>query len=804
MKSDRQRGTIAARICAVVLALIGIGYLLPGIYLFSLGGTVYYAVAGAAALVSAVYLWRAAKPGIWIYALLLAGTIAWALFESGLDGWALVPRLLGPALFGLLLIALPGIRRAVAARSDSSVAAPFIGTGALSVLALGLIGVGLIPDEQPAMAPVAPLASPAALVAADPLAGDWQGVGNDPGNLRHSPLTQITRDNVGELEQVWSFRVGVPDFSTIVGLQATPIKIGDAIYLCSGYNDIIKLDAETGQQVWRHEARNDMTGLFASNCRGVTYVPRTDADGDTDSEAACAERIVTGTTDGRLLAVDTMTGRACANFGTNGVVDLKRGLGDVLPGYFTVTSPPQLVAGKLVVNGSILDGQFVGEPSAAIRAYDAVTGEFVWAWDIGRPGEYGEPGPGESYVPGMPNSWPPMAADEALGLVYVPMGNSTPDYYGAHRSPEAEKFTSAIVALDVETGEPRWSFQTTRHDLWDYDLASPPTLADVRGPGGTTIPVILQGTKRGELFMLDRRTGEPVAEVEERRVPVGNVPGERYAPTQPFPVGMPSLAGPPPSEKRMWGVTPFDQMWCRIKFRQARFDGTMTPVGVDRPSIVWPGYLGGMEWGGVSVDPQRGVVIVNTNRVPNYNKLLTRAQADAMGVRPIARGEAGYVGGPVAQAGTPFAADIKPFLSPLGVPCTQPPYGMLAAIDLATQELIWERPFGTGRKAGPLTIPSNVPLEMGVPQIGGPITTASGITFIGASQDGYFRAIDTGSGRELWRADLPAGGQATPLTYWSDRSGRQFVVITAGGHGGILAQTGDYVVAYALPERSRD
>jgi quinoprotein glucose dehydrogenase len=265
---------------------------------------------------------------------------------------------------------------------------------------------------------------------------------------------------------------------------------------------------------------------------------------------------------------------------------------------------------------------------------------------------------------------------------------------------------------------------------------------------------------------------------------------------------MPSFAGPDPSEARMWGLTPFDQLWCRIQFRQADYRGTMTPIGLDRPTVTFPGFLGGHEWGGVAFDQRRGIVIVNSDRVANYNRLLTRAAADRLGIRPFGRGEAGFVGRQVAQQGTPYAADIRPFLSPLGVPCTQPPFGMLSAIDMKTRKLLWSRPFGTGRDSGPMGIASGIPLEMGVPNIGGSLVTDAGLTFIGATQDAYLRAIDTTTGRELWRARLPAGGQATPMTYWSAASGRQFVVIAAGGHGGIMSKTGDYVVAYALPRRS--
>jgi len=791
--AENARGAVSRppRIFAALMTLIGLAYALPGAKLAAIGGSPYYLAAGVLAIATGVLLWRGRALGAWTYVALLALTLLWALAEAGIDGWALMPPLLGPALFGLWM-ALPWFRRGVRGGSRPAWAA-----AALSAVALVLIGIGLVPARLPEPAPIGPVRPVAQVLAADPGAADWPSYGNDPGNTRFSPLTQINRETVADLTPAWTFRLGHPDVKAMLNGQVTPLKIGNGLYLCTGNNDIIRLDPETGRQMWRFTANNDMTGLYASTCRGVAYYrsPTLAAD------APCAERILTATTDGRLLAVDARDGKFCPDFGANGQVDVKKGMGDIIPGYFNITSPPQIIAGRAVIGGQIADGQSVGEPSAVIRAYDAQTGAFAWVWDIGRPGVNTEPKPGEAYARGMPNSWAPMASDPALGLVYVPTGNATPDYFGGHRTAAMDRYSSSLVALDAKTGAVRWSFQTTHHDLWDYDVASPPTLLDVQTARGL-VPAVLQGTKRGELFLLDRRTGRPVAAVAERPVPASTVLHERSARTQPFSVGLPNFAGPEPSEARMWGLTPFDQMWCRIKFRQADYRGTMTPLGLDRPTVTFPGYLGGLEWGGVSFDRSRGIVIANSNRVVNYNRLITRAEADARGVKPIGRGDAGYVGGPVAQKGTPYAADIRPFLSPLGIPCTQPPFGMLSAIDMKTRKLLWSRPFGTGRDAGPLRIASGIPLEMGVPNLGGSVVTDAGLTFIGASQDAYLRAIDTSSGRELWRARLPAGGQATPMTYWSPASGRQFVVISAGGHGGILGKTGDYIMAFALPRRS--
>ena len=769
------------RIFAAILLLIGVALAIPGAFLFSLGGSPYYLAAGLACIAAAVLLWRGRGAGVVVYAAVLAGTVAWALWESGLDGWALLPRTLGPILVGLWL-ALPQTRRGLAGAGARSAWYPALAL----LIAIGLpVALTLQPGPAtPAAPPTSPPSAP--LQQADK---DWTEYGRDKAGTRFSPLGQITPANVAQLQPVWTYHTGVPT-SMRVSLEVTPLKIRDRVYLCTGANDVIALDAETGRQVWRYAAHDDPTGIYAGTCRGVAYYRAATADG------ICPERIITATVDRRLIALNLADGKPCEDFGTHGITGLDEGMGPIEPGYSFVTSAPQIIRGKIVFGGWVTDGQKVGEPSGVIRAYDAVTGQFAWAWDMGRPGQHGLPPPGQSFTRTTPNSWAPISADETLGLVYLPLGSAAPGYVGGYRSPADDQYSSSVVALDAETGEPRWSFQTTHHDLWDYDVSSQPTLVDL--PGG--VKALLQPDKRGNVFLLDRRTGTPLAAVEERPVPQGGVPGERIAPTQPFSTGMPSFAGALPSERRMWGVTPFDQLWCRIKFREARFDGTMTPLSTERPTVTWPGYLGGMDWGSVAVDPERGVMLVNSNDVGNYNRLLTRAEADRMGLAPISRTHEGSVGGAVAQAGTPYGAEITPFLSPLVVPCTQPPFGMIAAVDLRTRQLLWSKPFGTGENSGPLTIHSHLPLTMGVPNIGGAVMTRGGVAFIGAAQDDYLRAYETATGRELWKTKLPAGGNATPMAYWSDASGREFIVIAAGGHGGLLTTPGDDIIAYALPK----
>jgi quinoprotein glucose dehydrogenase len=766
------------------MLLYGAGLAVPGGILLSLGGSPFYLIAGLTAIGCAFLLWRGDARAPLLYALLLSGTLIWALWESGLDGWALVPRLGLPILLGLWLLT-PSVHRGL--RGTARLARAVIAAASVTGIVLIVIGV----------TPAAPLASPRLATSASPpmqpADGDWLEYGRDKAGTRFSPLAQVTGANVGQLQLAWSYRVGTPK-DLRVALEVSPLKIEERLYLCAGNSDVIALDAESGKQIWRFEAKADPAGIFAGVCRGVAYYRAAEGGG------ACVERIVSITLDRRLLALNARDGTRCPDFGDNGEVNLDVGMGDVEPGYYLVTSAPQIVRGKVVFGGWVTDGQYVGEPSGVIRAFDAITGKFAWAWDMGRPdpGVGAEAGPasGEAYTRGTPNSWAPISADEDLGLVYLPTGNATPDYVGSHRRPFDDAYSSSVVALDAQTGALRWSFQTTHHDLWDYDVPSQPTLIDLAD--GT--PALLQATKRGELFLLDRRTGTPLAKVEERAAPATEVPGEHSAPTQPFSAGMPSFAGPPPTELRMWGITPFDQLWCRIKFREARYEGTLTPVGIERPTLVYPGYLGGMNWGSVAVDPDRQLAVVNSTQVLNYDQLLSRKTADAMGIKPFSASGHGNVGGPVAQSGTPYAARIAPFLSPLVVPCTEPPYGMISAVDLNTRRLLWSRPFGTAQDSGPLLTHSHLPFTMGVPNIGGAVTTRSGLTFIGASQDNFLRAFETTTGRELWRTRLPAGGQATPITYWSSSSARQFILIAAGGHGGLQTTPGDYILAYALPK----
>lgn len=781
---------------ALLVALIGVILVIGGGQLLLLGGSFYYFASGVALVITALLLWRKRRAGATLYGAFFVVTVLWAAWECGADGWALVPRLAAPAVLGLFLL-LPAVRRGLNGESGGT-----FGRGALywatAIAVAAGLGTGLhaMRDIEPDPILQAGIDASGGQMAtrANAVTDDWPNYGGDAGGSRFSGLAQLTTANVSKLKPAWTYRMGGIHLGDRYSLQATPLKIGDKLYVCSADNDVIAIDAETGKQIWRFDAQSDLRGLGSAACRGVAFFRTPNASG------ACADRIITNTVDARLIALDAGTGIPCPGFGKNGQVSLLDGMGQVTKGYYYVSSPPAIVRDKVVLGGWVSDNQYWGEPSGVIRAFDAVTGAFAWAFDMGRPDRAGQPAPGEAYTRSTPNSWAPMSADPELGLVYAPTGNPTPDYYGAQRRPFDDHYSSSVVALDAETGRIRWSFQTTHHDLWDYDVPSQPTLADIPGPNGVQ-RILVQATKRGELFVLDRTNGRPVATVNEHEVPqAGAAPGERVSRTQPFSDGMPSTRGPELTESMMWGVTPLDQLWCRIEFRKSNYAGTLTPPGVNKNTIVYPGYVGGSNWGSVSIDRDRGILVTNSLRLANRLELITRKRANAMGIQPLSTEQSHFgLGVTAAQARTPFAALVSPFLSPLGVPCQQPPYGMISGIDLRSHKLIWTRRLGTAQDSGPMGLPSMLPIPMGVPNIGGSITTRGGLTFIGASHDRYLRAFETKTGRLLWQERLPAGGQATPMTY-SGKGGRQFVVIAAGGNSAIASMKGDYIVAFALPK----
>jgi quinoprotein glucose dehydrogenase len=480
-------------------------------------------------------------------------------------------------------------------------------------------------------------------------------------------------------------------------------------------------------------------------------------------------------------------------------VDLSEGEGlePATRGWVNPTSPPAIVHGTAVIGSFIVDNFSTRVPPGVIRGYDAVTGQLKWAFDPGKPDDHNAPAPGATYTLSTPNSWTAFSGDEALGMVYVPMGNGSPDYWGNQRTPETDRFSTAVVALDADTGQVRWVFQAVHHDLWDYDLAAQPVLADFPSDNGN-VPALIQPTKTGQVFVLDRRTGKPLTKVEEKPVPASTIAGEHAAPTQPYSTGMPDFSGPTLTEADMWGITPFDQLYCRIKFRQAAYQGMYMPLRFGS-SIRTPGELGGIDWGSVSVDESRNILVVNSNLMADYDRFIPRAQADAEGL---------YINGDprrrktepgAAMAGTPYGVHWHGFVTELGIPCQRPPYGFLTAVDLKTGKPIWQRTLGDASNSGPLGHSLGLPFRLGAPNIGGSLVTRGGVIFIGATQDKHFRAIDEATGKTLWDVALQAGGHATPMTYLG-ADARQYVLIAAGGSGGFGTGESDSLIAYRLKQ----
>lgn len=767
----------------VVLILASVPLLWGGGVLLSLGGSAYYLVAGALLAGSGGLILAGRKQGLWLFATLYLATIGWSLYEVGFAFWPLWPRLIGPTLIAALVALVmthfyPG--RSARRLSRGLAAAGAIGIVAFATAAFFPHGVirGGAPDVR-------------RTVAAD--RSDWDFYGRTAAGTRFAAIDQITPANVDQLKVAWTFRTG----DTGIGESAsedqnTPLQIGDTLYACTRNNIVHALDVDTGKPRWTFDPKVVKPPLW-HRCRGLGYY-KTAAAAQPDAPV-CARRLLLTTIDQRMIALDAATGRRCPGFGTNGSISLTPQMGPIKPAHYIPTSAPLVAGDRVVVGGWVFDNQEVGEPSGVVRAFSAETGALIWAWDIGAPDRIGAPGPGETYTRATPNMWSTPSYDAKLGLIYAPMGNQTPDFWGPDRKPEVERYAAATVALDVATGRPRWSYRTTFHDVWDYDVPSQPALYDIPdGKGGTT-PALIQTTKRGDIFLLDRRTGTPLSEVALQRVPQDGVPGERLSPVQPRSVGMPMIGNATLAERDMWGATLYDQMACRIAFKRLRYDGMFTPPRADRATLAYPGYYGGMNWGSVSIAATNDYLIVNDLRLGIALQLIPQAE---LAKTKVPAGDHDGIG---AQTGAPYAINRISFFSPLDVPCQAPPYGTMTAIDLKTRKIAWQVPIGTLTDAGPLGIALGLPIPIGMPTIGGPMSTSSGLVFFAGTQDFYLRALALGDGRELWKARLPVGSQGTPITYVSPKSGRQFVVISAGGARRSPIK-GDYIVAYALAPKS--
>ena len=857
---------------AIIMAVFAAPLVIGGAYLLSLGGSPYYLFAGVIILTTAFLLFKKYWSAYALYAIFIVATIVWALWESGFYWWALAPRVGFPLIFGLLML-LPwvsnkmrGHKTQVSTSSASSTSTidtvkknPLYYWGLLASVGVGaLLSFGSLANNVTDKLGELNLtatddgdqdttSSDTSANLGDPLSngqqtpdGEWSAYGRTNYGQRYSPLTQINTDNVKNLELAWQIQTGDVKGPNDIGettYQATPLKIGNALYMCTPHNWVLALDADSGKTLWKFDPKVEKNlQRQHQTCRGVSYyagqagmdstplVANDEANSDSaindttanntaitnksavhsnmmvqkvtgntfeNASKQCDAKIFIPTSDAKLYALDPNTGQRCQDFGEDGALDLMHNMPFTQAGYYYSTSPPIVVGNTIVVAGAINDNYDVNSPSGVIRAYDVNTGELLWNWDSGDPDNtapFDVNDPTQTYKTSSPNSWAIASADEELGLVYFPMGNRTPDQLGSYRNAAEEKYATSVVALDINTGEARWVQQFVHHDLWDMDTPAQPTLLDLDTNDGIQ-PALVVPTKQGDVYVLNRATGEPIVPIKERDAPQGYlIAGEHAAPTQPY-SGL-SFEPPMLKEKDMWGASLIDQMMCRIEFNQLNYDGRYTPPSTNG-SIVYPGNFGTFNWGGVAVDPENGVMFGMPTYLAFTSKLIPK---ETLGDVETNKGEQGVN----ANEGADYAVEMGPFLSPLGVPCQQPPWGTIAGAYLATGEIAYQRKNGTVQDLSPIPLK----LELGVPGIGGPIITKGGLAFLSAATENNFRAYDLKNGDVLWNVRIPAGGQATPMTYLNSK-GEQMVVLVAGGHGSVGTTIGDYVVAYKLGDQSK-
>jgi quinoprotein glucose dehydrogenase len=616
---------------------------------------------------------------------------------------------------------------------------------------------------------------------------EWRVFAGDPGGLRYSPLTQITPQNVDRLELVWEhrsgdFHPGAPDHAA-TAFQVNPLVIGDTLYYCTPFQRVFALRAETGEERWMFDPglrARAPEGPYPLGCRGLAYWE----DAAAAAGSACRRRLLYGTKDSELLALDADTGQLCPGFGEAGRVKLREGIEQGIPEWeYYPTSPPVIIGDLAVIGALVADQVRSDNPSGVVRAFDVRSGRLAWAWDPVPPDRASPTVAGERWARGTPNVWSLLSADAERGLVFVPTGNPGPDSYGGVRD-GADYYGSSTVALDARTGKPVWHFQAVHHDVWDFDTPAQPQLFQIPGVGGGRAGVA-QPTKMGFLFLLDRETGEPMYPVEERPVPQGGAPGDVLSPTQPFPTHPAPLH---PDRIEPWGFTPYDRRACAELLGRYRWDGFYTPPTLEG-ALQMPHTSGGMNWGGVAIDPVNAILLTNQNHLVLVSQFVPRAEYEKIDPSGVIYPQEAY-----PMKGTPFGLRRFTALSPFGAPCNRPPWGTLKAVDLRSGRVLWERPFGTTRDSAPFPIW----FELGVPSFGGGILTAGGVFLIGATWDRYFRAFDPRSGEELWRQRIPYAANSLPATFRLRKDSRQFVVVAAGGNP--LTGPGDALLAFALPE----
>ena len=785
---------------AVIAVIFGLILLIGGIWLAVLGGSWYYIIAGLFFIATAFLLHRLNSSALIVYAVFLLGTVVWGVWEVGSDFFALAPRLDILGLFGLWLL-IPAVTRGFLDTKGAKIAL----SGTL-VITIAVMVYSIFNDPQEIRGTLTTQQPATPKAVAGVADADWPAYGRTQAGVRYSPLSQINEKNVKNLKVAWTYHtqdLKTANDSGETTNEVTPIKIGDNMYICTTHQKLVALNPATGQEKWNFDPKVKADKTYQHlTCRGVSYYDvnniagfATSLQAKKSTSAQCPRKVILPVNDGRLVAVNADNGQVCTDFGKNGEVDLQKDMPFPYPGGYIPTSPPIVTGTTIIIAGSTTDNFSTQEPSGVIRGYDVNTGALLWVFDTGAQDPNAIPAPGQTFVHNSPNAWAPLAYDANLDIVYVPTGVGTPDIWGGDRPALKERYANAMLAINASTGKLVWNFQTTHHDLWDMDVPAQPSLADIQDETGQTVPAIYVLTKTGNVFVLDRRDGKAIVPITEKAVPQSvkrgpQTKGEFYSPTQPF-SDLDLAPKQKLTDKDMWGATMFDQLICRISFHRLNYEGIYTPPS-ENGTLVFPGNLGVFEWGGMSVNPDRQIALMNPIGLPFVSKLIPENPN-----RKETEKGAGTEQGVQPMYGVPYGVEINPFLSPIGLPCKQPAWGYVAGVDLKTHDIVWKRRIGTIRDSLPgIPLP---PFKMGVPMLGGPISTAGNLMFVGATQDDYIRAINASNGDELWKGRLPAGGQATPMTY--AMNGKQYVVIMAGGHGSFGTQMGDSLVAYTLADK---
>ncbi|MEE4907713.1 membrane-bound PQQ-dependent dehydrogenase, glucose/quinate/shikimate family [Pseudomonas alliivorans] len=784
------------RATGIVMAILSIALLYMGAQLVAVGGSAAYSVIALGVLATAVLVFLKKKSALTLYALLMWGILLWIIYEVGFDKWQWIPRGDLFALIGFWL-AMPWVVRPLLRNQTGSSTRgfhPFLGS---TVAVMALIVIALMFYDPYAVK--GQIGSSAASRTTEVAGNEWVAYGGTQSGQRFSSLDQINPQTIDKLSVAWEYHTGdLRDADKDAGeytFEATPLKVNNRVYVCTPHNEVHALNPESGKLDWKYTPEKTRSYLQQhQTCRGVSYYAAPTA--QNAPAAQCEKRVIMATADARLVALDADTGKLCSDFGSNGVVDLHDNMGNVRPHALMQTAAP-LVAGDLIVlGGSVMDnGYDQGNPSGVIRAYNVITGNLVWNFDPENPQNTAPVSAEQNYPQDTPVAWATLSADLKNGLVYVPFGNASPDETGTRRDPNSntEKFRDALVALDLKTGAFKWKFQTSHNDLWDRDNPSQPSLLDL-GKEGSKQPALLLPTKVGNIFVLNRLTGEPITPVDQARVQTGGgVPGERFAPTQP--VSRLNFIPPPLTERSMWGVTPFDQMACRTTFNTLRYDGNPWTPATESGSLIYPGNIGVFNWGSVAVDPDRQILVATPVRLAYIYNLIKRPEQDQE-KRLFTKDGKPYWN---ENFNGDYAIRISRLASGLGIPCTAPPWGSMVGVDLNTGKTEWKRRVGTTKNLKTSFMEDRFPVgfPMGMVAHGGPLLTAGGLIFHGATADNFIRAYDVNTGEVLWQYELPAGGQATPSTY-TGSDGKQYVIISAGGHGSLGTTLGDSVMAFRL------